>query len=122
MRRLFSPFLIAFMCVSLLATQASGLHLHVNVENPDVALHGTHIHDTGADESGHNHAADIDVLSFETGTGWAKLMPFIVNLFIILLVTLAAQPLVWRTIIDNSPRCHRSCTPPPLRAPPAIHS
>ncbi|MFV1998698.1 MAG: hypothetical protein ACC641_11915, partial [Acidiferrobacterales bacterium] len=53
--------LIAIICLSLLAMQMSGLHLHVGADNESAALHGSHVHDADPGEHGHSHDAETDI-------------------------------------------------------------
>ena len=110
--------LIAFMCLSLLTLQMSGLHLHVSADSQGGALHGTHFHDADPDEHGHDHDADVDTLPFEPGTASSKLVPFLVTFVITLLAIIWTSETVWHPLVERlTSRC-RSRWRPPLRAPP----
>lgn len=110
--------LIGIMCLSLLATQMSGLHLHVSADGERAALHGTHIHDTDPDTHGHRHDDDTDVSPFEPGGAWSKLILFIVALVFTLLAMVWAGKTVWPPRVERLSTRHRSRWRPPLRAPP----
>lgn len=98
--------------------QMSGLHLHVNADSQGGALHGTHLHDADIDGHGHDHDAEIDVSSFDPGTTWSKLIPFLVSLVYVLLTTVLASKTVWPPQVERLPIRHRFRWRPPLRAPP----
>lgn len=110
-----SSIMLAIFCTSLLGMQFSGLHLHVNPEGSG-GLHGTHIH--GADPDGHDHEADTDVSPFELGTGWTKLLSFLIPFVFIMLAAVQPGKLVWKPITRCLHSRGFSRWRPPLRAPP----
>ena len=110
--------LIAIMCLSLLAIQMGGLHLHVSVDSQSGALHGTHLHDAVPDGHGHDHDAEIDVSSFEPGVAWSKLIPLLVVLIFALLPIIRTRTTVRPPLVERFSTRHRSRWRPPLRAPP----
>jgi len=112
--------LIAFMCLSLLTLQMSGLHLHVSADSRGGALHGTHLHGAGLDGHGHghDHDADVDTSPFEPGTASSKPDPFLVTFVIALLAIIWASETVWPPLVERLTACWRSRWRPPLRAPP----
>jgi len=111
-------FLIAIMCLSLLTLQMSGLHLHAGADSESAVLHGTHVHDADPGGHGHRHDAETDVSSFEQGTGWFRLIPFLVILFFVLLTIVRTSRTVWPPRVECLSTRHRSRWRPPLRAPP----
>ena len=149
MRRLKSPVLLT-ACLSLLAVQLGGLHMHVdadgNVGGPrGVHLHtqglhshgdGTHVHrpdavenehsgeNEHADESGHagenEHAGDSDISVTEMSAGKWKLPDYSVNLHYGLLVGLIQVDQVRPVRSGPRPAIRKSRWRPPLRAPPSI--
>ena len=119
--RLVPALLIGILCLSLLAMQMSGLHLHVSADSQGGALHGTHLHDADTDgRHGHGHDADTDVSRFEAGTTWSKLIPFLVTLLFVLLIVTLASKTVWPPLIERLYTRRRSRWRPPLRAPPQL--
>ncbi len=112
--------LIAIMCLSLLIMQMSGLHLHAGADGESAALHGTHVHDTDPGAHGHSHDAETDVSPFEQGTGWFKLIPFLVTLIFVLLSLIRTSRMVWPPRVERLSIRHRSRWRPPLRAPPQL--
>jgi len=110
--------LIAFMCLSLLTLQMSGLHLHVSADSQGGALHGTHLHDAAPDGHGHDHDADVDISPFEPATTWPNLIPFLVTIVFTLLAMVWTSETIWPPLVERlTARC-RSRWRPPLRAPP----
>jgi hypothetical protein len=116
--RPYPALLIAIMCLSLLTMQMSGLHLHVSLDTQSGALHGAHLHDAASGEHGHDHDAEIDVSSFESGITWSKLIPILVALIFALLPIIRTSTTVRPPLIERFPTRHRSRWQPPLRAPP----
>ena len=109
---------IAIMCLSLLAMQMSGLHLHVSGDSKSDARHGTHLHGAEPDGHGHAHDTEIEVSLFEPGVTWSKLIPLLVALIFALLPIIRTSTTVWHPLAERFPIRHRSHWRPPLRAPP----
>lgn len=110
--------LIAFMCLSLLTLQLSGLHLHVSTDGQGGALHGMHLHDADPDGHGHDHDADVHVSPFESAATWQNLVILLVTFVFTLLASIWANETVWPSFVERlTARC-RSRWRPPLRAPP----
>ena len=115
MGRLTKPLLI-LSCLTLLAMQSVGLHMHASTEVEGLNLHAAHFHD--ADPDGHDHSADVDVSIIALSTLWAKLSPLLI------LFSLIVAPLIvttWKARppprIDSAKAVPHGLRPP-LRAPP----
>jgi hypothetical protein len=114
-----SPKFMAFLCLSLLAMQVSGLHLHTNLEGSG-GLHGTHAH--AVDRDGHDHEADTDVSFLELAAGWVKTIPFLLLFIAIFLAVVSDGRRVWAAITKTFQQRRYSHWRPPLRAPPDLFS
>lgn len=108
--------ILAFVCISLLFVQFSGLHQHVNTQGLDSGIHATHVHVVDPDH--HDHAADVDVSFYELGVTWSKIMSFLVVLALTLLITGRATESISFLYNHLLHPCRRSRWRPPLRAPP----
>ena len=123
-------------CVSLLAVQMSGLHMHVNAEGYSGTPQGVHVHDTHSHDApahehsvpvdhehtgGQGHAGDQDVSIAKVTPGVPKL-PFdlIALVFILLLVLRSADKITPRTTSVLRPQSRHEHWRPPLRAPPRL--
>jgi len=112
--------LIGIMCLSLLAMQMSGLHLHVSANSQGGALHGTHFHDADPGGHGHRHDAETDVSPFEQGPAWFKMIPSLVAMVFALLTINWTSNTVWPPRVERLSTRRRSRWRPPLRAPPQL--
>lgn len=135
MRRLKCPVMVT-ACVSLLAVQLGGLHMHVdadgNVGGPrGVHLHAqvlhshgnnTHVHRPGTPEHEHpgegEHAGDNDISVAEMRGGKSTLADFDLNLHQGLLIDLVRIEQVRPARLEPRPATRKSRWRPPLRAPP----
>ena len=143
MRRLQSP-VLPTACLSLLAVQLGGLHMHVDADGNVGGPRGVHLHTQGlhshgddahvhrsdavehelAGESGHagenEHAGDSDISVTEMSAGKWKLPDYNVNLHYGLLVGLIQVDQVRPVRSGPRPAIRKSRWRPPLRAPPSI--
>ena len=143
MRRLKSPVLLT-ACLSLLAVQLGGLHMHVDADGNVGGPRGVHLHTQGlhshgddahvhrsdavehelAGESGHagenEHAGDSDISVTEMSAGKWKLPDFNLNLHHGLLIGLIQVDQVRPVRSGPRPAIRKSRWRPPLRAPPSI--
>ena len=114
--------LIAFMCLSLLTLQMSGLHLHMSTDGQGGALHGMHLHDADPGGHGHGHGhdhdADVNISPFELAATWPNPVTLLVTFLVTLLVSIWASETVWHPFADRLFARSRSRWRPPLRAPP----
>ena len=124
-------------CLSLVAVQLSGLHMHVDAEGYAGPPEGTHIHgqpghhhgdvihidDAAAhQENAHpgdpDHAGDKDVSIVKFGTAVSKLLLYLMALGLILLMVLSpTDTIAPRNTVPRSSTRHERWRPP-LRAPP----
>ncbi len=132
MRKLSTPLMLA-ACLSLVALQMSGLHMHVNAEGFAGTPQGTHVHDAHShDSAGHHHGApaahehatgqghgsDTDVSIVNYNTGVSKLpLDLIALAFILLMFLRPVEKLAPVTIVPR-PRKRYERWRPPNRAPP----
>ena len=111
------------ICVSLLFIQFNGLHQHLDINDSDAAIHGTHVHGVTPDSHGvspdtHDHSEEVDASFFELGVGWSKIMPFLIMLVLsVLVISMTACSVIFSYCHFLSLR-RRSRWRPPLRAPP----
>jgi len=125
-------------CVSLLAVQLGGLHMHVDADGnvggvkgvdlhvPLLHSHGgyTHVHLPGTPHHEHpgdpEHAGDNDISVIEMRSGKSKLTDFTFNLHLTLAIHRVLVEQVRPIISEPQPITRKSRWRPPLRAPPAI--
>lgn len=123
-------------CVSLLAVQLSGLHIHVNPHGYAGTPQGTHVHsqvthshgdDGHADREashGHehggdqNHDGDKDVSVFKLSAGGSKLVILDVGPGLRLLIPLTLGEKISPHLVVPRPVGRHARWRPPLRAPP----
>lgn len=135
MRPIRAPLLI-FACLGLLASQLSGLHMHVDAHGYVGKLEGTHVHGTAvqardraladhADDMGHDHhigdqdhEGDRDVSVVELGAGTAKILIFFAWLGLGLVIVLRRAGSVRIGAVVPRPKTRRDRWRPLLRAPP----
>ena len=137
MRCLRYPLLVS-ACVSLLAVQLGGLHVHVdadgNVGGPrGVHLHAhllhnhrdeMHVHHPGTPEHGHpgehEHAGDNEISVTEMRGGKSTLADVDLNLHQVLLIHQLQVAQVRPAQSEPRPVTRKSRWRPPLRAPPPV--
>jgi len=136
MRRLRSPLLV-LACLGLLATQMSGLHMHVDADGYVGIPEGTHVHRTAvhphdgapvghAHGVAHDHPGDPDhererdVTVIELGAGASKLLIFFAWLGLGLVIVLRAGSKIRMPAVVPPPTTRRDRWRPPLRAPPSF--
>jgi len=125
-------------CMSLLAVQLGGLHMHVDADGnfgsvkgvdlhvPLLHSHGgyTHVHLPGTPHHEHpgdpEHAGDNDISVIEMRSGKSKLTDFTFNLHLTLAIHRVLVEQVRPIISEPQPITRKSRWRPPLRAPPAI--
>ncbi len=108
--------MLILCATALLAMQAAGLHLHANPETEGLQMHADHVH--SLDPDGHDHSDDTDVTIVELGVHWAKLVPLLLSVGLLL-----PTPYLLRWTQDRprqpSDRLRKADRwRPPLRAPP----
>jgi hypothetical protein len=112
--------LAVFACVSLLAMQMSGLHLHIEADKSAANLHGTHLHQV--ENNGHDHTTDIDVSLVEKlRSTWTQLIPLIFACAILLIAQGWRQQRLWLPPLKLGKLSRHTHWRPPLRAPPTLH-
>ena len=119
MMRIRSITFLAFICLSLLALQVSGMHLHTTLEGAG-ELHGTHVHDADPDE--HDHQSDVDIGYLEYASSWAKPVPFLffaITLFVFFAAAIRRAWIPFHTLFHFGNHLRWR---PPLRAPPLLVS
>ena len=133
-----STSLMLVACVSLVALQTSGLHMHVNSDGFTGSPQGTHIHDahhhdspahhegaqTAHEHPGHDHAAgqghsdDSDVSLVNYNTGASKLPLDLIALALVLIMFLNPAAKIEPLTTVPRPRERYERWRPPNRAPP----
>jgi len=114
-----SPILMTMLCICLLATQVSGLHLHTSLDG------GSDIHGTSPlefDPDGHGHEGGSDVSFLESAIGWVKPLPFLVLFITALFACVTIVIRFWAPVARSFQTCRHSHWRPPLRAPPLFVS
>ena len=119
---------ILLACLSLLALQLSGLHMHVDADGYVGTPQGTHVHGTdthlvGADDrhehtGGQDHDGDKDMSVVELNTGVSKLLVFLVWLGLGLFTVLRPATQILPIAAVPRPVVRNTRWRPPLRAPP----
>ncbi len=120
-------------CMSLVALQISGLHIHVNAQGFSGTPQGAHVHDTHSRGTavqednapaihehvgGQGHTGDQDVSIVKaTPTASKMLLDLIALAFILLMVLRPADKIAPCTAVTR-PGGHHERWRPPLRAPP----
>ncbi len=125
-------------CMSLLAVQLGGLHMHVDADGnvggvKGVDLHvplvhshdgNTHVHLPDTPHHEHpgdpEHAGDNDISVIEMRSGKSKLTDFTFNLHLRLAIHRVLVEQVRPIISEPQPITRKSRWRPPQRAPPAI--
>ena len=124
-------------CVSLLASQMSGLHMHVNADGYAGTPQGTHVHGQGTHTHGdeihadhgaahdhphgdQNHDGDKDVSITELSTATSKLgiLPVWMGMSLLIPVTLDEKLSPYSAV--PRPVARHEHWRPPLRAPPRL--
>ena len=139
MRRLKYPVMVT-ACVSLLAVQIGGLHMHVDADGDVGGLRGvhlhaqglhshgddTHVHGPGTPEHEHpgerEHAGDNDISVAEMRGSKSALADFDLNLHQGLLIDLVRVEQARPALFEPRPATRKSRWRPPLRAPPYASS
>ena len=125
-------------CLSLVALQVSGLHMHVNSDGFAGTPEGTHLHDAHHHDSpahhvstpvahehtahehaaGQGHTSDTDISIFELNTALSKLpLDLIVPAPFLLMVLRPADTISPVALVSRQVSRHERWRPP-LRAPP----
>jgi hypothetical protein len=135
MLRFRSPLLIV-ACAGLVASQMTGMHMHVDDHGYAGAPEGTHVHSTAlriGDHALHDHAdslthhdrgdpdheGDRDISITDLGTAASKLLIFIACFGLLVLAPIAGSEV--RIPIRIAPRQSRRLRwRPPLRGPPTF--
>jgi hypothetical protein len=128
--------LLLFACLGLVASQISGVHMHVDSHGYAGSPAGTHVHSTALDH-GHSsllehgdapdhrhsgdpdHEGDRDVIT-DLGVGASKLLIFFASFGLLLIVVLRRDAKVRLPVRVPSRKTRRIRWRPPLRAPPFV--
>lgn len=119
--------LIAILaCISLVAIQLSGLHMHANANENSDGLHLTHRHFVATQDhyhhgssEAHNHSAGTDfALTEQLSTSGTKLIPLLILIVIAALLGLRLHTQLRSSPTQSEKVRHRERWRPPLRAPP----
>ena len=124
-----STLLMLIACLSLIALQTSGLHMHVNSDGFAGTPQGTHVHDahhhdaaTAAHEhehtGGQGHTSDSDVSIVNYNTGVSKLPLDLIALALVLMMFLSPAAKIAPVTTVLRPRERYERWRPPNRAPP----
>jgi hypothetical protein len=116
--------LVFFACLSLLAMQTSGLHLHIEADKSAANVHGTHLHqaEKQGHGHGHDHTTDIDVSLVEkVRSTWTQLIPLIFACAILLITQGWRRQWLWLPPFKLGKLRRHIHWRPPLRAPPTLH-
>lgn len=125
-------------CLSLVAIQASGLHMHVDAEGFAGTPEGTHLHDAHHHDSaahhdnapaahehashehaaGQGHTTEIDISIFDLNTALSKLPLDLIALALFLLMVLRPADTLSPVAAVLRPLGRHEHWRPPLRAPP----
>jgi hypothetical protein len=112
--------LVIYMCITLLFTQWSGLHIHIDMDSLDSSSHISKLHGFDVDE--HDHGSEVDVELQELSSSVYKL----IHLFVLVVfIIVAANLFAWSIIPPPSklPFYRRlDYWRPILRAPPIPNS
>jgi hypothetical protein len=124
------------VCLSLVAVQFSGLHMHVDSQGYAGAPEGTHVHGqpghhhndvTQADDAAthshpgdDDHAGDKDVWIVKFGTAVSKLLLYLIALGLTLTMVLRPADIIAPRKSVPRPTSHHERWRPPLRTPPAF--
>jgi hypothetical protein len=127
--------LLAFVCVGLVASQVSGLHMHVGSHGYVGVPEGTHVHGWSlasdhdshrADDTDDGHVGDTDyegkrdVSVIELGAGASKVLIFFAWLAVGLVIPLRLGGSIRIPLAVPLPKTRRVRWRPPLRAPPLL--
>ena len=124
-------------CLSLVAVQFSGLHMHVGSQGYAGPPEGTHVHGQPAHHHGdvvhqhesvvpgdhahpvgEDHTGDLDVSIVKFGTVVSKLLLYVMALGLLLLMVLRLTDTIARRNSAPRPMARHERWRPPLRAPP----
>lgn len=137
MRILRTP-VLAFVCLGLLATQLTGLHMHADGHGYVGVPVGTHVHrtaahadealgiphETDADHDHHRgdatHEGDRDVSVIELGAALAKISVFVIPAALGFVVVSGSGLRLHIPVFAARPKPRHEHWRPPLRAPPAF--
>ncbi|HEY5623975.1 MAG TPA: hypothetical protein VIV14_09445 [Gammaproteobacteria bacterium] len=130
MRKLSTPLMLA-ACLSLVALQMSGLHMHVNADGFAGTPQGTHVHDAhrhdgtpaphdhGHDHgAGQGHSSDTDVSIVNYNAGASKLPLDLIALALVLLMFVRPAAKLAPVSVVPRPLERYERWRPPNRAPP----
>lgn len=133
-----NPSIMALACLSLVATQLSGLHMHVNADGYAGTPQTTHVHSQSTHDHGddvhtdhgaihdhphggdQSHDGDKDVSIIELSTASSKLVILPVWMGLGLLIPLTLDEKLSPYSAVPEPIAHHEHWRPPLRAPPRL--
>jgi hypothetical protein len=111
-------FVLTFACISLIAVQVSGLHLHAEAGgHDDAGSHEPHLQQAFSHDKDHG-GAHLDISVFEPASVSSQVDVFIPNSAVSATATLPKWEYRWPISASRIPLRRYSRWRPPLRAPP----